>query len=355
MPLFEFFFAIAVIVSLYISIEDIRHERIPNKLIALLLFLGIVYQALFVSSPLAAIALFSYALFISFMLWFLGLWPAGDAKLFTTLILFLPQQLYSSQSLIFDFLVNTFVPIFFFMFFVIIARSKLKLIKDALRFTLNPYNVFMLSVILLGFVWFLTQTIQLLTFQFPIQADYFITLIFMFIIFEFFRRFLSAKLELFFFGCAVLRVLIDYRTVYSFAFAQKFFTILFVFLFFRFFILYLAFKLYTYKVPIRKLKPGMSLAEVVIQRGDHFEKKSFLNASLIGFMTQRRENIIHSLDFLTKEDVDRIKKLRRENKIPFASILVNKVQPFAIFILLGYILTVFCQGSFMSFLVRLLK
>ena len=177
----------------------------------------------------------------------------------------------------------------------------------------------------------------------------------MFIIFEFFRRFLSAKLELFFFGCAVLRVLIDYRTVYSFAFAQKFFTILFVFLFFRFFILYLAFKLYTYKVPIRKLKPGMSLAEVVIQRGDHFEKKSFLNASLIGFMTQRRENIIHSLDFLTKEDVDRIKKLRRENKIPFASILVNKVQPFAIFILLGYILTVFCQGSFMSFLVRLLK
>jgi hypothetical protein len=177
----------------------------------------------------------------------------------------------------------------------------------------------------------------------------------MFVIFEFFKRFLSTKMEFFFFGCAVLRVLIDYKTIYSFPFAQKFFTILFVFLFFRFFILYLAFKLYTYRVPIRNLKPGMSPAETIIQRGDHFEKTSFLNASLIGFMLQRREKIIHSTDVFAEKDVKRIKKLREQGKIPFASILINKVQPFAIFILLGYILTVFCQGNFMLFLVRLLK
>jgi Flp pilus assembly protein protease CpaA len=353
--LFEFFFAIAVIVSLYVSIEDIRHERIPNKVLLSLLFLGVIYQGLYVQNTLAVITAFAYALFIAFMLWFLGLWPAGDAKLFTILFLFLPAQLYTFQSLVFDLLVNSFVPIFFFMFFVILIKSKFQLIKDALRFTFNLYNVFMLSIILIGFVWFLLQAMQILTFQFSIQIDYFITLIFMFIVFEFFRKFLSAKIELFFFGCAVLRVLIDYRTVYSLAFAQKFFTILLVFLFFRFFVLYLAFKLYTYEVPIRSLKPGMSPGEAIIRKGKLFERKSFLHASLIGFMLQKRENVIHSLDFLTEEDVKRLKKLRAEKKIPFTKMLITKVQPFAIFILLGYILTIFCQGSFMLFLVRMLK
>ncbi len=352
--LFELFFVVAVIVSAYISLEDIVNKRIPNKAILVLLFVGILYQAIYVQK-FSAIILFIYAAMIAFLLWFLSLWPAGDAKLFAVLLLFMPPQLYVSQTIVFDFLVNCFVPIFFSMFFIIIWKSRFKLVKEALRFTFEPYNVCMLAIILIGFVWFLMRAIQILTFRFSLPLDYFLTLILMFFIFEFFRRFLSAKLELFFFGCAILRIIIDYRTVYSIAFLQRFSTLLLIFLFFRFFILYLAFKLYTYEVPIRKLKPGMSPGEAIIQRGKHFERKSFLHASLIGFMLQRRENVIHSLDFLTEDDVKRLKKLRAEKKIPFTKMLITKVQPFAIFILLGYILTVLCHGNFMQYLVSLLK
>lgn len=353
--LFEIFFVLAVLISLFISAEDIRHGKIANKFLLALLILGIAYQALSAQSILSVAYASLYALTIAFALWFLGLWPAGDAKLFAVLFLFFPQNLYGSHTLVFDFMVNTFVPIFFFMFFVIIARSKLAIIKDALKFTFEPYRVTMLAMVLLGFVWFLAKLIQLLTAGLAVATDYFVSLVLLFAIYEIFRRVLSAKMELLFFGLAVLRIVLDYRTIYSLAFAQYFATIMLVFLFFRFFILYLAFRLYTESVPIKKLRPGMSPAEMIIQKGDNFERVSFLNASLVSFMVQRKENIIHNIDFLSEDDVKRIKELRAKAKIPFDDMLINKVQPFAVFILLGYMLTVLCKGNFIFFLASMLK
>ncbi len=353
--LFEFFFLAAVAISGYAAVEDFRHERIPNKALLALLAMGLAYQLLAVSNFAGAAITFFYAFFVAVLLWFIGIWPAGDAKLFSILFLFLPPQLYSAQSIVFDFLVNTFVPVFFFMFFVIIARSKFSLLKEAVKYALDPYRLIMLGAILLGFIWFVMGAMQLLFSPFSAWFDYFLTLVLLFAVFEFFRRVLSEKLELFFFGCAVLRVLLDYSTIYSVSFIQEFSSMIFVFLFFRFFVLFLAFKLYTYSVPIEELKAGMVAGELIVRKGERFEKVSLLNPSLISFMSQRLERVVHNTNFLTEKDVKRIQKLRAQKKIPFASMLVCKVQPFAVFILLGFALTVLAEGSFLVLVGRALK
>ncbi|MEM4662730.1 MAG: prepilin peptidase [Candidatus Diapherotrites archaeon] len=352
--MFEFIFAFAIIISLVISFEDAKHGKIPNKYIVLLFFSGIFYQALSAVDYLKVVFTFFYALAIAFSLWLFGIWPAGDAKLFSVLFLLLPQRLYESPNITFDFMVNCFVPIFFFMFFIIIAKSRFSIIKDALKFTFQPYRITILALALLGFVWFLSKLLSLITFGLTIFSDYFVMLILLFLTYEIFRRILSAKLELLFFALAVLRVVLDYKNVYTIAFMINFTKLILVFLFFRFFIIYLAFKLYTKSVPIKKLKPGMCPAEMILQKRDGFERVSFLNSGIFTFGNEDRGKIIHSIDCLSEDDVKKIKKLRREKKIPFDDMLINFTQPFAIFIVLGYALTVLLGTNFVIFIPNIL-
>jgi len=348
----------ALAISSFIVFEDIKRERIPNKLLLLLLLLGIAYHALNASNLFTVFFLTLYAVAVAFTLWFLGFWPAGDAKLFSVLFLFFPKTFYNSQVLVFDFMVNAFVPIFFFMFFIIVGKSRFSAIKDALKYTFEPYKVTMLSMILLGFVWFVSKAIQLLAQLLAFRGftfDYFLSIALLFVVYEIFRRVLSAKLELFFFACAILRVIIDYHAIYSLSFIQHFATVILVFLFFRFFIIHLAFKLYTKSVPIEELEAGMVPGEIIVQKGDGFERISILDAGLISLIEQHKRNAIHSLDFLSEDDVEKIKKLRSEKKIPFDEMLINKVQPFAIFIVLGYALTALAGTNFLNALISLIK
>jgi len=352
--LYELFFAIASVLTAYIAIEDFRHERIPNKALLLLLAAGLIYQGFFLEAPFAGIQAFLYALFIGVMLWYLGMWPAGDAKLFSILFLLLPPGLYSSQSLIFDFLINSFVPVFLFMLFLILLKSRVALLKESLKYSFDPYRVTMLAVILLGFVWLVLGAVSLLSATLSVWVDFFITIIILFIAFELLMRSFGAKIELFFIGCAVLRIALDYQAIYSLGFAYKFFSMLLLFVFFRFFIIYLSFKLYTDEVPIKEIKPGMVPAESIIKKGRKFEKINILNSSLISYMSQKKEDIIHGQHFLSKKDVSKIKKLRAEKRLEFKSLLVSRVQPFAVFLLAGFVLTVFINKSFIDFLALLL-
>jgi len=337
-------------IGLVVSAKDFKQGVIKNKYIALLLLLGIAFQ--FFSGPEAMqfLSIVAYGLAIAFMLWYIGIWPAGDAKLFFAFLWFFPPAHYSSIAVIMAFVVNIFVPIFFFMFFVILYRSKLKVLVEALRYAFKPYNVLMLAVVYFGFVWIVMRLIQMVI---AIQMDYFMMVLILFITFETLLRVLSAKMEYLFYACAFLRVILDYKSVYSIGFLWEFVMTILLFLFFRFFILYLAFKLYTKKVPIKKLKAGMSPAENIARKGKNFEKTSFLQASLISFMSSRGEKSIHNLNHYSKKDVEKIKKLRKEGKIPFASVLVNQTQPFALFILFGFILTYAFGTDFISFLLSL--
>lgn len=333
----------ALLLGIYVCYQDIRHGIIRNRFILMLLMLGIAYQVLsgmILTDTFAVAFTFLYGFLIAFLFWWLGLWPGGDAKLFTVLLLLLPQGLYSG-NLLFPYLTNIFVPVFLFMVAYVLIRSKASSIKKAIAYSLNPYKVSFIFIIMIGFMWFFTGIIKIA----GIEADYFITILLLFAVYEFFSITISAKAEALFAFLAVLRALLDFQGLFTLASLQFFLLVAGAFVFFRFFLLHLAYYTFTNEVRIEKLMPGMVLAEGICPKGKGYERISFLNSSLIEFLQQKKRRFIHSLDELTKPDVERIKRLRKEGRIVFGVVRVCQTQPFAAFILIGYVLTLVFQGG----------
>ena len=347
--MFEFIIILAIFLGLIVSYEDFKLRIIRNIHILIILLLGIFFQLLsgnLQTNLFGIILTVGYGLGLSFLFWWLGIWPAGDAKFFTVFLLFFPAQMYLPFRLIFSYLVNIFVPIFFLMMVVIFFKSGSKLIKEAVKYSFDPYKIFMLVSMFLGFVWFNLKFISM----FGVKTDFFISILILFLVYELFYAILTFESELFFLGCAIVRIVLDYRNIFTLNFLYDFFSTVFVFVFFRFFVLYLGYHMYTKRVKISDLEPGMSLAEGVFFKDNKIWKISFLTSSFIEFLMQRKQRFIHDLNNLTKKDVRLLKKLKKEKKLPFDDILVSQRQNFAFFILLGFLLTYFLKGDFISFI-----
>jgi Flp pilus assembly protein protease CpaA len=342
----HYFLIPTIAVGLALSYIDIKENRIPNIGVLILLINAVVMHIVLRTPALEIILTFIYATLIGFGFWFVGIWPAGDGKLFIAYSLLFPTTFYLQglkEGLLLSFMINTFVPLFLFMMVIILYRSKQSMLKEALRYSLNPYRTFMVAIILFGFVWLVSIPIQLLN----IKVGYFTYLLLLFIGFELLNRFFTAKTELFFMGCAILRAGVDFLNIASVGFVLEFVTLLGAFLFFRFFILHLAYHLYTEKKRFSELKEGMVPAEGIKKRGKKYEKVAFFEPSLIGFFSHARHKFIHNIDELTKKDIEKLKRMHAEGKLEFDILTVSKTQPFAIFLLIGYILTLICPNSFL--------
>lgn len=337
----EYFLFVVLFIGVYITINDIRNGIIPNKSVLLLFAVALVFQ--FFSRP-GLFAFFSaavYSVLIAVMFWEMGIWPGGDAKLFIALSFFFPGFFYSSPNLMLNFLTNIFVPIGIFMIAIVFYRSDFGTVKNAFVSSLNPYRILMIATMLLGFVWFVSLPVKLLGFR----VNYFVFLIILFIAFELLRKFFTAKMEFFFIGCAALRILLDYNTVYSIQFLHDFFSILFAFVFFRFFIVHLAFHAYTKSIPIKKLRAGMVPAEGIKKMGKKFGKEALLQASFIGYMSQKKKKYVHKVEVLDKKDIEKIKELHAKKRLSFNSLRVYMTQPFAGFVFLGFFITIMTSGE----------
>jgi len=342
----EFFVAPALAIGLLVSIFDFKHKKIPNYAVVALIVLGLVFQ-FFSEPPLAGFAYtIAYGFFTVFLLWFVGMWPAGDAKFFWAFLFWFPAKFYSDPSLLLDFLFNAFVPIFFFMFFFIIYKSKFALLKEAAKYSLDPYKISMISLMLIGFVWFFSRAIAF----FGVPQNYFVYLLILFAAFELLRKFFTFKTELVFLGFTILRLIFDFKNVYSLGFVQNFALMIAIFVFFRFFVLYLAFRAFAEPIAIKNLKSGMIPAEGISKKSGKYGKIKILEMSMIGFMAKKKEKFIHNTAKLSAEDIEKIKKLKKEKKLPFGVLSVNQTQAFALFIFLGYIITLVSGGRFLALL-----
>ena len=334
-----------LVICAYIIYYDAKKGIIRNRSLLALLALGIIYQlasgSIFTNTTTILFTL-SYGFLVSFFFWWLGIWPGGDAKLFIVLFLLFPAQFYSDIML--PYLMNTFVPLFVFMMLYVLTKSRAADIKDALRYSLNPYKVSFIFIIVIGFMWFFTGLIRLA----GINADYFITIVMIFLVYELFSVTISAKTEILFMALVLLRVIMDFQNLFTLASLYYFLLVVGAFIFFRFFLLHITYHTFTNQVKLENLRPGMILAEGICIEGKRYARISFLNSSLIEYMQQKKKRFIHSLDELTKGEVTKIKKLRKQGRIAFDKIRIYQTQPFAVFIILGYLLTLFLQGGLLS-------
>jgi len=357
-----FFITLLGLVTTY---TDLKRRIIENRVILIgLVAAPLLHLYQLVQNPtlLSVIPYMIYNLlfsvFAGVLLWYIYIWPAGDAKLFIVFSFLIPLNIYHAEYFIsFDFLINTFVPVFFVMLLVLLKNAKRSDMKKSIKHALDPYTLFMATLVITGFMWFFLGLFSLL----GLPQDYLITLVVLFVIIEILNKISPFNLEYTYIILAVIRILIDYRNVLTFGFAYYLFSLLFIFMVLRSFVTELGFGMHTLRKKIEDLKPGMCLAEGIREERDgetvKYEKEGITQFTIMGALKDRgKKKFIHNMSFggLTKKDVERIKRLRKEGKIRFDDILVHTITPFALFLFYGILLTIFLKTNFVFYLKVLL-
>lgn len=340
-----YFIALTLIIGIMVCFVDLKKGVIKNKYILLLLSVFLIYFYFNLQSfnIINFILNSIWIFFIGFFLYLIDLWSAGDAKIFIVLSLLLSVFLNGNHYI--DFLINSFVPMFLIFVVLILIKSEKNEIKKSLKYAFKPYNIFLITSIYVGFSWFLMIPLYLI----GIPNDVFVFIIVFFILMEILSRVRKINLEYLYIFLVILRVIIDYKNVFTFDFLATLFAVLFVFIFFRFFILRLAFRCNVKNIRIEDLKPGMETAEGIKKVDRVYKKISLIQINFYDFLAQKKDRLIHNKT-LTENDVEKIKNLKKSGKLNFNTILIHESIPFAIFLYVGFILTLVLQGNFVQML-----
>jgi len=340
-------------IGAFICYDDLKRGLIKNKYLFVLILSGIVYflfNAGYLNLYAFAISMCS-AIFLGVFLWLIDIWPAADGKFFIILSFDLFPLLNFSE-IGYALIINTCVPFFFIYSLSIILKSERKKIKEALKYAFDLYRIFMITIVLLGFTGFIIDLLSYIgLFSYiGIIGNIFLTLILIFFAMDVLMRILPINLEPFFLLCSILRLIIAYHYIYTLDYVIYFISMILIFIFFRYFILKLTFERETYPVNMLDLKPGMKLAEGILERGNHYEKVRFLHFDFFDFMMQKTQKFIHEIgeSGITKENIENIKTLYKEKKLPFDKILVYESISFAIFIFAGFLITILLKGDVIS-------
>lgn len=348
------YFAFVIIYGLITAIKDYKTGLIRNRLIGI----GLIASCLFnmyhlynLELSVLQIALNgAFALFIGFFLYLLDIWPAGDGKLFVVFSLLLTPQNYSGLLSSFTILINTFVPLFFVLAALLLLRMGKRLLKDGLKYAFSPYRVFMVGIVLFGFVNYFTD---LLTY-FGLPGGYFVSIIVLFFGFELLKR-LSFNSEYIFIGIAGLRAFTNFQGVFTLSYFSDFSFMLLIFLLFRFFFLYIGFHTYSEKVNIEDLKEGMRPAEGIVKLKDegNFEKVDLLHNSMIDMMVDKKREYVHSTNSLTEDDVSQLRTMAEEGVMDIRDLSIHKSIPFAVYLFLGFLVTILVKGDLVQIILSI--
>ena len=284
-----------------------------------------------------------FILALSFILWNVGLWTAGDAKLFFVFNLLTPPGMiqlgYQGFFYGIVFFTNIFgLMLFFFMYKIIRNTNKRYFLKSTselfkLDFLIN------ISMFIFGFD-FLFRFIRI-----PYE-NVFTSAILFFIIFQLLEILLKSKKKNFFIFLVVLRIIFDNHKLVSIRFLSNFITIL-AFVILIFLLVKLSYYGSTKKIKIDNLEEKMQLAEDIEYDESNrlYRKVRVENLTLISYL----QNDVFKLGRydknkgLSKENIDWIKK--KKSEIGIKTIRVFETMPFAPFIFVGIILTILAKGN----------
>ncbi len=338
-----------IIFGVITSYEDFKYKIVRNKWI----LLGIIFGAIFAltyslnfsfafTSNYVINALISIA--FGYMLWYVGLWSAGDAKLFIaySFIIFpiVYKVSYISYFPSFSILVNTFVPLLVFYIIYIPFKAGPKRIGSFLLNVLSLRILVTLSLFIFGFGWIIEIILKAL----KIPSNFFIGITFMFLFLFLLNKGLKLKAISVGFVICIVRVFVQGTTAFSLHSLYNFALMLLTFLALRFYLIGISYELFSKEIKISEIKEGMIPAEDIIQtRPDCFEKRTFLRFSLIGaMMIKGAFNSVFSYvgDGMTKKDIKKIKSIHNKGFLKEDKIRVFEALPFAPFMFFGCLLIV---------------
>ncbi|MBS3132273.1 hypothetical protein J4212_07625 [Candidatus Woesearchaeota archaeon] len=363
MEIIFWFLPALIFLGIVTSYEDIKKGTIRNKWIIFSLAYAIsAYMAISYYSIKAGLtlrtgyfleligtALFSLA--TAFVIWHAGLWTAGDGKLFFAYSILVPLEVYrygyipyfSSISI----LINTFIPVFLFLVFLLIFRTSLKEKIEYGKQALEFNRIMQLLLYLFALIW----PIRLLFAFIRLQLNYFLMIFLLFVLMTQAEKTLKLDIRYILGGIAVLRMIFDPSVFTEMAWTELFtFSVLFIVL--RFFILPIGFNYFTENVPIKDLKEGMMPAEAILRKKGGYIKIPLVQFSMLSSLRQtsmKNTVLEQTAEGLTRDGIGRMQKMR----LPFSSIRVKHTTSFAPFLFAGAFLTIAVQGNFIVLLISL--
>jgi hypothetical protein len=104
-------------------------------------------------------------------------------------------------------------------------------------------------------------------------------------------------------------------------------------------------------VPIRSLRPGMIIADIIHRDGRTYRRLSVTDAMKMrvsGGVPLKRLSFSGGGDGIMERDIDKLRSLQRGGKLAFSSVSVKQMLPFAPFLFAGAVLTLLSRGLFLS-------
>lgn len=355
---------IVLAACLHACYTDTRYKRISNLDTYGLVLLGLVCQGIFaylgVTSWGHTIWLVLGSLSIAFVMYYLGIWSPGDSKLFWGVSVALPPTLYRSFSYWryppFIIAVNTFVPFFLAMTFVILIKTTWQQKLQVIKRILAPGFLWRFGLSLLSF----TGISTLLGLLLPLHLDYFSGVIVFVCLYSLMDRFVPQDRH--------LLLLLPFSLVSIFLFAhdvQHFLSTIavtaFLFLTLRFFVAGLGDYLFVREVDVRSLEKGAVPASIIIQDAKgRFSSRELSFTSFVSLVSRPRgAKVILDIapEGISDGKLEELKVLANQGRF---SAFGNKVKvqesmPFAPIILAGVALTIVSRGVFLERLMEFAK
>ncbi|MBL7100864.1 MAG: hypothetical protein ISS23_02840, partial [Nanoarchaeota archaeon] len=188
--------------GLITSYTDFKHGKIKNKHLLPALFYSILIYTILILTLTSyrtayfteLIIMLALTLFTSFIIWYVGLWTAGDAKLFFTYSSLIPLSVYKYGYIPYfastNILINTFIPFALFLTVILLFKTNLKQKMISLKTSLKPKQLLTLAVFLFALIWLVNILFSLLT----IPPNYFITIFILFLILAFLEKIVRLNL-----------------------------------------------------------------------------------------------------------------------------------------------------------------
>lgn len=351
------FFAI-LSCGVYTGYTDFRHGKISNIYVLFLVGFGTISQILFISegsiTVLHSCAIFGGGLGLSFMMFYLGIWAAGDAKLFWGISLLMPPSSFirSSETLFYPLilLVNIFILFLVYVIFTSILKIPLRqqraLIFKSFMAQLKQFPLRIprvLAYIGIGGLAFYIPSRLEVRLDMVVQITLFLAIVFAFN--KIVEKRIPQKYKFAFYipfiSLAIFFAIPSLLQLGSF--------IVFIFLLPWFLLMFGSFVqlVFTKEVPIDNLHPNMIPAERIVKIEEEGVADRYTKI-VAGFANPLQDGVVAdvSSEGLRREQITNLRQLAATGCLEeFGnSLLIQKKIPFAHIIVLGALVTLFSRG-----------
>ncbi len=349
--------------GLYTSYTDFRYGKIANIYTAFLIGFGVISQALFISEGNitwmhSCVTLFG-GLGISFVMFYTGIWAAGDAKLFWGISLLLPPSAFSNTSETQFYPLILMVNIFLLFLVYVLLISLLKttfqqqrtLIAKSFTAQLKQFPqrlLRVLSYIGVGGLAFYIPSRMGVELDLAIRITLFMAIIFAFN--KVVEKYIPQKYGYVFHVPFLLLAL--FLAIPSLIQLGTFIVFIFVIPWFLIMFNAVIRSLFTEEIPVENLRPNMIPAERIVKIEAQNANDRYVKIPA-GFANPAQDNVIVdvSSEGLTSPQIEQLHQLAAAGSLKEYGnrLLIQKKIPFALMIVLGAVVTLFANGMAYSF------